>query len=61
METTIEVQKGWLKSLLEYVERTQKYLDEELTSDERMTLIKAGVPELCGYASSAESILKYNK
>ena len=56
----VRVPRVWFESLLARVDRTQKYLDNELSYEERKTLMEAAVPDLCGYASSAETILRYN-
>ncbi len=60
MDEYIQVPKSWLVGLLWYVERTRESI-EHLPPEEIATVLKIGTSELAGYASSAETILKYHE
>jgi len=64
MKEEIIIQRKWLVNLVQYAKRTKDFMDSDLSSEERMVLLKAGIPEIIGYISSADTLLiclKINK
>jgi len=64
MNEEIKVPKVWLETLLRYNKRTADALeamDSKLYGSERRLLEKIQLHKLIGYASSAETILKYRQ
>jgi len=56
----VSVPKFWLESLIEYSEKVRGQI-EKLPTAEYHTIFKTDISALIGYASSAKTILKYNK
>ena len=56
----VSVPSTWLETLLRYSKLVEKQM-QELDSVDYGVFIKTDISALIGYASSAETIIKYNK